>query len=97
RLRMLQDYAANLTGGLHIDLTAEKAEIIANLDAALADAMAHLDSSFVVPPSVSIPNPSGEGTISDGDGKEESNESDDSIGRETEESEEDGTKEVDEE
>lgn len=95
RLSMLQDYATNLIGGLYIDLTAEKADIIVNLDAALAEAMAHLDSSIVVPPQVSIPNPSGEGSIPGEDGKKESSESDDSS--ETEDSKEDGTIGVDEE
>lgn len=100
RLSMLQEYAANLIGGLHIDLTAEKAEIIANLDAALAEAMAHLDSSIIVPPRpISPPAAGGEGTIPDGVAPEESIESDGSNGEESEGAgeTEDGTIEVDEE
>ncbi|MGG0670377.1 hypothetical protein ABE073_17830 [Lederbergia citrisecunda] len=100
RLSMLQEYAANLIGGLHIDLTAEKAEIIANLDAALAEAMAYLDSSIIVPPPpISPPAAGGEGTIPDGVAPEESIESDGSNGEESEGAgeTEDGTIEVDEE
>lgn len=100
RLRMLQEYAANLIGGLHIDLTSEKADIIANLDAALAEAMAQLDSSIIVsPPLVSPPPIDGEGTIPDGNDPEESIESDGNKDEESAEAEEteDGTIEVDEE
>lgn len=57
RIRMLQDHAKALIEGLQVDSKAEKATITANLDAALVKAMAQLDSSITVNPTVSEPKP----------------------------------------
>ncbi|MFD1205917.1 hypothetical protein ACFQ38_12535 [Sporosarcina contaminans] len=89
RVKMLQDYAANLLGGLQIDLTDEKAAIIADLDAALAEAMAQLDYYSKMTPPVSNPNPGG----SNGNMPETNDDADaigeeGNLGKEKEESEE---------
>lgn len=55
RLSMLESYAEELIKDLAIDATTEKAEVIANLDAALVKAKAQLDSSITA--SSSVPTP----------------------------------------
>lgn len=89
RVKMLQDYAANLLGGLQIDLSDEKAAIIADLDAALAEAMAQLDYYSKTTPPVSNPNPDGSnGNVPETNDDADAIGEEGNLGKEKEESEE---------
>ncbi|QTD40819.1 hypothetical protein [Sporosarcina sp. Te-1] len=57
RVQELQNYAADLMANIQIDTTARKAEISADLDAALAQAMEQLNGSGVCVPSETPPTP----------------------------------------
>lgn len=92
RVQELQEYAAGLMANIQIDTTAKKAEISADLDAALASAMEQLGSSGGVctpttKPSVPALNP-GEGQEGKPGDKEEATEP------ETEPTETDSSEEV---
>ena len=97
RLSMLQGHAKELIEGLHVDSKAEKETITANLDAALVKAMAQLDSSVTVNPTVSAPKPA-KGKDTAPEVKDKKNATDHDNNTEVEEKESDVTEdEVEEE
>lgn len=56
-IKELQKYAAELAAGIHVSNDAEKAAVSTNMDAALAEAMALLKGSAVVPKLPDTPKP----------------------------------------
>lgn len=56
-IKELQKYAADLSAGIHVNNDAEKAAVSTNMDAALAEAMALLKGSAVVPKLPAVPQP----------------------------------------
>lgn len=85
RISSLRSYAANLAEGITIDTSAEKASIIAELDAIFANAMSQMSgTSSTTRPPLTGENPEKEGNVVEGDEASDENNGDEDASGEVE-------------